>query len=1203
MPVRAAVLAGCALLAIAFLVSGATQRPPATQRSQVALGPHRRTPDRSRTLPLSLLGAASTALGPSSRLRAIRVGGAVRTTGDGISGTFSVKGVSLKTAGGSLQLAPAVWGRSATLARTGVSAPAPSADSVVYDGRSITESFRNSAYGVEQSFSVHAPPRNAHGPLTIAVRLSGSLTPRAERRELRFQNARGEPVLRYGDLRATDATGRRLPASMRLEGRTLELQVDDAGARYPLTVDPFISQAKLSGSGIYSFGRDLALDAAGDTAAVGAPDDSEKKDGGEGEVLIFTRSGSSWKEQATLTPATPAYDQGFGSTVALSADGDTMLVGDETTGRAWVFTRTGSSWSQQTAEPLEDTRGPNSGERRGNFAASVALSADGNTALIGAPWMSEGAKEERQEGTAWLFARSGSTWSRQAVLKGTQQTLESRFGESVALSGEGTTAVIGAPGQDEDVGAAWVFEGSGSAWTQRGSKLEPEDETSEGEFGDSVTLSTNGETTLIGADDDDFGAGGAWAFVRTPTGFAQQGPELLARGEPASGGMGAAVALSGDGNTALISGPWSEGNGAAWRFEREDGNWSDQEKLSDPEGPSERPDGEDGFAAAIALSSDGATSLISAAPDYTWTSIWTYTGSWSTPEPQPHPIYTPSSEEQWSNIGGGASHSGTVISAALEPPSATLWSQTFPPAEGVEAWRWEAGEWVGEGSEQHYVEPTRVPIAPQQMLSEPLLGDGLIFVVQRDNGSPEHLELDAYDEQTGKRVWSYESNESAIYMALDGERLFTDGIGKGIVALQAATGKVLWTRPEPSSRPIPLTASEGVLYFTDDTVGATLYAVSEASGRTLWRESYFVESGGFTLAGGGRVYVMGGPGNGVGASGTAFNAATGEGLWAGSSEYGSYAGCSWSSQLSEGHLLDAPCGVEGTENPEGVVVNAETGASEGRYMSGPQNMPVLDGEDVIGLVEQFNDGLHEWTLKSPATLTAQNYKTGQTLWSFDGDGKLDSGVVRINNNVYVGSESGELYAVDAQTGKEVWSMKMPTGFTPEETYEEFKTGIATDGKSLAVVAGNSLTVLKSASEVPPAGSPSASSSTPPSTPKPPQPGPSAGVLAVRSAQPPAAKARCTQQGRPRLEHPRGRPARVRVRLHCSSPTVVKVSIGYLRAPRRTARHTQAPVFVALVVRALALRSTDAQLTISLPRRAQAALSSQGPDAISVRISP
>jgi hypothetical protein len=284
-------------------------------------------------------------------------------------------------------------------------------------------------------------------------------------------------------------------------------------------------------------------------------------------------------------------------------------------------------------------------------------------------------------------------------------------------------------------------------------------------------------------------------------------------------------------------------------------------------------------------------------------------------------------------------------------------------------------------------------------------------------------------------------------------------------------------------------------------------------------------------------------------------------------------------------------------------VNADTGASEGRYMSGPQNMPVLDGEEVIGLVEQFSDGRREWTLKSPATLTAQNYKTGQTLWSFDGDGKLDSGVVRSNNDVYVGSESGELYAVDLQTGKEVWSMKMPTGFTPEETDEGFKTGMATNGETLAVVAGNSLTVLKGAPEAPPASSSSSSSSSSQLTSKPPQPGPGAGVLAAHSAQPTHAKARCTEQGRPRLEHLRGRPARVRVRLHCSSPTVVKVSIGYLRTPRRTARHTQAPVFVPLVVRALALRSTDGQLTISLPGRVLAALSSHGTHTVSVQISP
>ncbi len=163
----------------------------------------------------------------------------------------------------------------------------------------------------------------------------------------------------------------------------------------------------------------------------------------------------------------------FGSGVALSADGNTALVGGPSDGRApgtccgpgaaWIFTRTGTSWTQ-LAKLTGAEEVSNSGEDS-QFGTAVALSADGNTALIGSATDNKGA------GAVWVFTRSGTTWSQQGP-KLTVGTSRNFFGYSVALSGDGNTAVIGGwgAGPEERTGAAWVFTRSGGTWTQ-GQKL------------------------------------------------------------------------------------------------------------------------------------------------------------------------------------------------------------------------------------------------------------------------------------------------------------------------------------------------------------------------------------------------------------------------------------------------------------------------------------------------------------------------------------------------------------------------------------------------------------------------------------------------------------------------------------------------------------------------------------------------------------
>ncbi len=242
---------------------------------------------------------------------------------------------------------------------------------------------------------------------------------------------------------------------------------------------------------------------------------------------------------ATLTPdgllAGESGESHFGHSVALSAGGNTALIGAPTAngeaGTVLVFTRTGSTWTQQA----ELT--PKSGEEIGNgeFGASVAVSADGNTVIVDAPADSLGA------GAAWVFTRSESgVWTQQGeklIAKAGEEIGEGHFGSSVALSSEaeGSTAVIGGPGDNGGVGAAWVFTRSeAGVWAQQGAKLTAKagEETGSGGFGSSVALSSEGDTALIGASGDSGKAGAAWAFTRSEAGvWSQQGEKLTGGGE------------------------------------------------------------------------------------------------------------------------------------------------------------------------------------------------------------------------------------------------------------------------------------------------------------------------------------------------------------------------------------------------------------------------------------------------------------------------------------------------------------------------------------------------------------------------------------------------------------------------------------------------------------------------------------------------
>jgi hypothetical protein len=276
-------------------------------------------------------------------------------------------------------------------------------------------------------------------------------------------------------------------------------------------------------------------------------------------------------------------------------------------GAAWVFTRSGSSWIQQGSKLTASKEG-----KEGAFGHGIALSADGNTALFSG----ELAPEPSRAGAVWVFTRSGSTWSEVTKLRPTDEVATAEFGWSLALSPDGTTALVGGPyetGPDggENTGSAWAFTRSGLAWAQQGPKFAiyaNGPEIGPYKLGWDVALSADGNTALVSSL-----ANAGWVFTRSGGVWALQGRALMGAEVPEASGFGWSVGLSADGNTALFGVPGLQPNGGALVFKRTGTTWAQQ--GSKVAGNEAEYFGHGGMAESVALSADGREAFISASGD------------------------------------------------------------------------------------------------------------------------------------------------------------------------------------------------------------------------------------------------------------------------------------------------------------------------------------------------------------------------------------------------------------------------------------------------------------------------------------------------------------------------------------------------------------------------------------------------------------
>ncbi len=373
---------------------------------------------------------------------------------------------------------------------------------------------------------------------------------------------------------------------------------------------------KLIGTGAVgdaSQGYSVSLSADGNTAIVGGIGDN----GDVGAAWVWTRSGGVWTQEGSKlvgTGAVGAANQGY--SVFLSADGNTAIAGgvldNDAAGAAWVWTRSGGVWTQQGSK-LVGTGAVGNGYQ----GLSVALSADGNTAIVG------GFGDNGDVGAAWVWTRSGGVWTQQgSKLVGTGAAGASQ-GTAVSLSADGNTAIVGGSYDNGSAGAVWVWTRSGGVWTQQGSKLVGAGAVGNAEQGYSVSLSTDGNTALVGGDADNANAGAAWVWTRSGGVWTQQGSKLVGTGAVGAAGQGTSVSLSADGNAAIVGGyDDSGGAGAAWFWTRSVGVWTQQgAKLV---GTGAVGGANQGM--AVSLSADGNTAIVGGSSDNVNAgAVWVFT--------------------------------------------------------------------------------------------------------------------------------------------------------------------------------------------------------------------------------------------------------------------------------------------------------------------------------------------------------------------------------------------------------------------------------------------------------------------------------------------------------------------------------------------------------------------------------------------------
>lgn len=326
-----------------------------------------------------------------------------------------------------------------------------------------------------------------------------------------------------------------------------------------------------------NFGTSVAVD--GNIAIIGAPFDDVGPNVDQGSAYIFVRNGSTWDLQAQLNASDGSAGDQFGISVGIS--GDTAIIGADgshfSRGSAYIFVRRGTSWSQQSHLTASD------GLQADHFGWSVAISLE--SVVIGAYGDDIGSQVDR--GSAYVFARSGKDWSQQAHLFGVYDRPRDYFGYSVGISAD--TVIVGVfladVGMNVNQGSAYIFARNGTTWSQWAYLTAPDGAAGD-RFGTSVAIHKG--TAIVGAffhaDGANIAQGAAYIFVRNDPVWEEQA-KLTATDGAASDYFGNSVSI--DCDNAVVGAFLADirtvaDQGAAYIFTRSGTAWKQTNKLATP---------------------------------------------------------------------------------------------------------------------------------------------------------------------------------------------------------------------------------------------------------------------------------------------------------------------------------------------------------------------------------------------------------------------------------------------------------------------------------------------------------------------------------------------------------------------------------------------------------------------------------------------
>jgi hypothetical protein len=542
-------------------------------------------------LPLAAKGPVSRLLGHDDlayHVRRTAAGFAATNGRQDIRARYGAAGVEIRSGAARVRLALAGYGYGAALGAVGTVAPRGHANTVVYAHRGLEEFYANGPSGIEQGFLLPAPPAGPHnGPLTLALDLSSNTAVSLERSGQGLVFRAGRPLLAYRGLVVSDASGRQLHAWLQLDAGRLLIRVDDADAHYPLKVDPFIQKAKLTatdGAADDVLGYSVAV--SGDTVVAGAYGAKVGSNSEQGAVYVFTKPAGGWANEtqaAKLTASDGVANDHLGFSVAVS--GDTVVAGRDTNnnaqGEVYVFTKPAGGWANETeTAKLTASDGASNGDR---FGFSVAVS--GDTVVAGA------FSFNNIRGSVYLFTKPAGGWANEtetAKLAASDGAAFDELGQSVALSADGGTVIASASNAtigtfQTNQGAVYVFTKPAGGWANEteAAKLTASDGASNDNLGQSVAVSSAGDTVVAGTWHASSFQGAAYVFIEPATGWANetQAAKLTPSDGTSNDQLGRSVAVSGDTIFAGAVGANSY-QGAVYVFTKPASGWADETEAA-----------------------------------------------------------------------------------------------------------------------------------------------------------------------------------------------------------------------------------------------------------------------------------------------------------------------------------------------------------------------------------------------------------------------------------------------------------------------------------------------------------------------------------------------------------------------------------------------------------------------------------------------